>query len=300
MRLAKIQRASILHSRTVRIRCTRSGTRLAKQECVEPKVVPHLVISKHIFLKILLPFGSNSRAVYQLLRRSYSSSLIDSNSKNMKYRVSSNTVNNSDSDLFRDIISRFKCLEKNPTSDDVADVISKSEKFIDIFTGLAALPDVKDRMVENLNTILNFYDVLDSSYHFKKLLSQMKLQCLANETTYFLYIRHEMKTKSWVDGLRIVENMKKNRIEIHARTYYHIILNAVRAGDMTDALKIMLEMKKLQYIFHDEFYKLVFELALASPRGTQNFVYSALDLLKDTGYILGPKSFGSLKRWFDK
>ena len=258
---------------------------------------------QHKTLEVSLSPILRKGIVCQAFRRFYSnftafSTGRDLNEK-MKHECTSKS-NNCDSDTFRNIITRFKKLEKNPNSDRIEDVVIEAEKVAKVFLGLTAMPNMKDTMIENLNTILNFYDLLGISNEFNKLLLQMQSLVIANETSYFLKIRHHMKTKSWKDGLQIVESMKKIGVEIHARTYYYIILNALKAGNHQDAIAMMHKMKDLQKAFHDEFYKLLFDTALDNQKKTQDFVFDCLDLLKDTGYILGPKAFGSLKRWFQR
>ena len=302
----KIWKSFSLRPRTSYVSATKNATKMVKQGVfVRSKKVPfQSVMSKQVYLETFFPsYLRNSGYVCQTSRRSYSNSVTNKDNKDLSEKVQHtniSNVDNSDDDSFRNIIYRFKKLEKDSKSDDIDDVISKAEKLTEVFLGLTALPNVREKMVENLNTILNFYDLLDASCDFNKLVSQMKSLLIANETTYYLYIRHQMKTRPWVDGLQTVETMKKKGIDIHARTYYHIILNALRTGNQTDALAMMQEMKELQNVFHDDFYKLLFDTAFAMPRETQSFVFSSLDLLKDTGFVLGPKSFGSLKRWFER
>jgi len=257
---------------------------------------------QHKTLEVSLPPMLRKGIVCQALRRFYSNFTVLSNGRDLNEKMRhecASKSSNADSDSFRHLITRFKKLEKNPNSDSIEDVVIKAEKVARVFLGLTNMPNMKNTMIENLNTMLNFYDRLELSSEFNKLLLQMQSLLIANETTYFLYIRHHMKTKPWKDGLQIVENMKKNGIEIHARTYYHIILNALRAGDLQDAIAMMQSMKDLQKMFHDEFYKLLFDTAFGNQKKTKDFVFNCLDLLKDTGYVLGPKAFGSLKRWFE-
>lgn len=205
-----------------------------------------------------------------------------------------------DDKTFPSVVSRLKKLEKNRESDDINDVMSKATKLAEIFFGLASLPNMKEKMVENINTFLNFFDVLDKPSEFNQLLMKMKELCLADEATYFLLIRHEMKTASWREGLKLVENMKESGLGVHARTYHFIILNAVRSGDYKDALSIMQEMKSFQNIFHDDFYKLLVDTAAAKGKEADHFLLEALNLLQDTGFVLGPKSFGSIRKWFER
>lgn len=208
------------------------------------------------------------------------------------------TMDRLDEGSFQSVISKFKRLQKNSNSENIDAVMKNANQLVEIFLNLATVPNMKEIMVENMNTLLNFFDLLERESEFDQLEEKMNSLCFANEATCFLVIRHQMKTKSWRDGLKQIEIMKRKGIEVHARTYHYIILNAIRSGDLTDALIIMKEMKTLEIVFHDGFYKLLLDTALS--KGKPNFVFEILDLLKDTGFVLGTKSFGSIKSFFEK
>ena len=295
-----MQRTVTVCRREFKTRCMRSANEFIKHQILvqlyKPPIQRYLTRSEH--KKILLSPRCKSGSI----NRNFMTSRLAFTTANGKQHIVQKSPKESLSgeESFQSILSRFKKLEKDAKADDIDDVTTKSKQLVELFLSLATMPSMKDKMVENINTILNFYDSLDRKCEFDELASKMKSLCIANETTYYLNIRQQMKTGSWVDGLKIVENMKNNGIEIHARTYHHIILNAFRAGDHKHALMAMQNMKTLQKIFHDDFYKVLIDTAIDKQKESKDFIFASLDLLKDTGFTLGPKSFGTLKRWFER
>ena len=205
-----------------------------------------------------------------------------------------------DSDSFRMVVQKFKNLELKSNPVILKEAFNESQNLVDIFINMTSLPDLRDKMIENLNTFLNFYDIFGGGKEFYKLSSKMKSYCLANEGTYYLIIRHETRINSWKDGLKILENMESIGIEPHARTFHHIILNAVKEGDLDDALGLLKQMRKIETVFHDQFYGSLIDTALEKREATKSFVLSVFGLLINTGFTVGPKTFGSAKRWFER
>ncbi|XP_065064204.1 mitochondrial ribonuclease P catalytic subunit-like [Rhopilema esculentum] len=204
-----------------------------------------------------------------------------------------------DSDSFRVVVQKFRNLELKPNPVILKEAYNESRNLVDIFINMTSLPDLRDKMIENLNTFLNFYDIFGGENEFYKLSSKMKSYCIANEATYYLIIRHETRINTWKDGLKILENMESIGIEPHARTFHHIILNAVKEGDLNDALGLLKQMRKIETVFHDQFYGSLIDTALEKGEGTRSFVLSVFDSLINTGFTVGPKTFGSAKRWFE-
>ena len=201
---------------------------------------------------------------------------------------------------FAALIRKFKQLERQPNHIDLLKELKTAKRLEDLFLEKASMDSLKIQMVENLNAILNFYDIFNSQEHFANLVAKMESHELVNEATYFLIIKNEAKRGPWQNGLNIINTMKEKNVELHARTYQHVIIKAVQSKDLDDALTLLKEMKKLEFIFHDEFYGSLIYAAMEKGGKNRKFVLKILDHLENTGFVLGAKSFGAFQEWFKR
>ena len=201
---------------------------------------------------------------------------------------------------FAALIRKFKQLERQPNHSDLLKELKTAKTLEDFLLKKASMGSLKIQMVENLNAILNFYDIFNAQENFANLVAKMESHKLVNEATYFLIIKNEAKRGPWQNGLNIINTMKEKNIELHARTYQHVIIKAVQSGDFNDALTLLQEMKKLEYIFHDEFYGSLIYAAMEKDGDNRKFVLKILDHLENTGFVLGAKSFGAFQEWFKR
>eukprot|EP00794_Sanderia_malayensis_P019116 gene19116-21033_t len=185
-------------------------------------------------------------------------------------------------------------------SDEFYESVKAARELRKEFLRLAKIEKSRTTMIDNLNALLYCYHNCNLPEEFDETYSMMQVDEVLNEATVSILVRQKLRSQGWKSGLRVIEDMRKKGVQPHCRTYHAVILKAIELNDFNEALDIFKEMKSLEIVFSDEFYGNLINLLIEKKSLNEEFLFEILGLLKDTGFVLGKKSFDQSKQWFTK
>lgn len=213
-------------------------------------------------------------------------------------KVSFKDVKTSDSKDMRDIMKELNKFGKHTSLDDVKKSVTSARRLRNEFIEKANISKYRQTMVDNLNSLLYFFDAYNKSEDLVETFRLMESKMLINEASYSSLIKHKTQTEDWRSGLQAITEMKSKGIEPHSRTYHCLICNAVEIGDLDDALSLFKDMHNLEVIFSDEFYSSLIDTCMAHQKNSNAFLLKIFGFMEDTGFSLGKKSFDKATTWF--